>query len=206
MASVAVTYDFSANTTAASAEVDQNFTDLVNYINNRNDGSATWDSLKATSATATVLTINNSTGTNSIAVFQDNGSAVVTIPDAGGITFAGTTPATPVANTLYKQNVVKAFGAFDGTGTPGYGTNGSFNMDSTITDNGTGDYSVSINTNFGSAVYASIISAAYTGTATITSIGTSGTKAAGSMRMYVFDSAGTALDSTEVNFILIGAQ
>jgi hypothetical protein len=40
-----------------------------------------------TDSTGTALTVNNSTGANSIAIFQDNGTAVTTIADNGQITF-----------------------------------------------------------------------------------------------------------------------
>lgn len=91
MASVAVTYTFSANSTASAGEVNQDFSDLVNYINNRNGGSATWDSVYISSASIDpVLKVNNSTGTNNIANFQDNGSNVLTIADGGTTTVTAT--------------------------------------------------------------------------------------------------------------------
>lgn len=91
MTAVATTYTFVANTTANSGEVNQNFTDLVNYINNLNAGTTTWDAVYATSATNNpVLKINNSTGTNAIASFQDNGTAVLSIVDGGTTTVTAT--------------------------------------------------------------------------------------------------------------------
>lgn len=105
MASVAVTYTFSANTTAASAEVNQNYTDLVNYINNRNDGSATWDAVYVASASIDpVGRFNNSTGTNDILRCQDNGSNVFVVADGGIITQA-TQPSFNVTNSAGQTNV-----------------------------------------------------------------------------------------------------
>jgi hypothetical protein len=98
MASVAVTYTFSAGTTAASGQVNQNYSDLVTYINNRNSGASTWDALRATTSSAVHLFANNSTGSSSIALFHDNGTAVLEIADGGSSTFtanaASTVPVT----------------------------------------------------------------------------------------------------------------
>src|SRR3990167_472982 len=83
MASVAVTNTFTASTTAVASEVNANFTDLVNYINNRNSASATWDAVSALSTSTTVLIADNSTGTNDIVSFKDNGTSVFKISDGG---------------------------------------------------------------------------------------------------------------------------
>lgn len=45
MANVAVTNTFSAGTVIVSSQVNTNFSDLVNYINNRNGGGTAWDVL-----------------------------------------------------------------------------------------------------------------------------------------------------------------
>jgi len=101
MAAISVTYTFVANTTANSGEVNQNFSDLVNYINNRNSGSATWDSVYATSSSINpVLRINNSTGTNNIANFQDNGTNVMTIADGGAVVITATAGGTSIPLTV----------------------------------------------------------------------------------------------------------
>lgn len=51
----------------------------------------------------------------------------------------------------------RAWGSFDGTGTPAY--SGSGNMNATITDNGTGDYTVTFSTAMPDANYAINVSA-----------------------------------------------
>src|SRR3990167_11248840 len=110
MADVSVTYSFSANTTAASGEVNQNFTDLVNYLNARADGGTAWDGAYVESASVNpVLRVNNSSGTNNIAEFEDNGTNVVVIPDGGGITLVGAPPASPISNTVYRDNIIKGW-------------------------------------------------------------------------------------------------
>ena len=61
-----------------------------------------------------------------------------------GVTTAGSILVTGEGNsttTNLQQGLLKAWGNFDGSGT--VGTNDSFNMDS-LTDNGTGNYTVSI--------------------------------------------------------------
>ena len=118
MADVAVTYSFSANTTAASGEVNQNFTDLVNYVNNRNGGSATWDALYASSASNNpVLRINNSTGTNNIANFQDNGTNVFTIADGGATTITATAGGSSVPLTVNNNTSSGHIALFQDAGT-----------------------------------------------------------------------------------------
>lgn len=85
MATLAITWTFANNTTADGTQVNTNFSDVVTYINDRNSGSAVWEYVKATTSAGVPLTINNSTGSNSIAIFQDNGSAVFTVADGGDV-------------------------------------------------------------------------------------------------------------------------
>lgn len=60
---LAVTNTFAAATTADASQVNQNFTDIVDYINNRNDGTAEWAVVEvlATVAAAVVISGNQST-------------------------------------------------------------------------------------------------------------------------------------------------
>jgi hypothetical protein len=85
MTAPAVTNTFSNGTTADASQVNTNFSDLVTYITNRNDGSSTWDRLLVTSSSAVPLIVNNSTGTANIANFQDNGTNVFQILDGGDV-------------------------------------------------------------------------------------------------------------------------
>ncbi len=48
MADVSVTYQFVAQTTIVSSQVNTNFSDLVTYINNRNNAAAAWTALDVT--------------------------------------------------------------------------------------------------------------------------------------------------------------
>lgn len=85
MAAPSVTNNFVNNTTADGPAVSANFSDLVNFLANRNDGSASWDRCLVTSSSAVALIANNSTGTSNIANFQDNGSNVFQIVDGGDL-------------------------------------------------------------------------------------------------------------------------
>ena len=85
MAAPSVTNTFTNNTTADASEVNTNFTDLVDYISDRNDGSVAWERCLVTNASSVPLIINNSTGTVNIANFQDNGTNVFQIVDGGNV-------------------------------------------------------------------------------------------------------------------------
>lgn len=87
MAVVSVTNTFVAGGTIVAGDHNTNFTDLVNYINNRNDTTNTWDGCSISTADRVPLTVNNSTGANAIANFQDNGTTVASILDGGLLTY-----------------------------------------------------------------------------------------------------------------------
>lgn len=85
MAAPVVTNTFVANTTAQAGQVNTNFSDLVTYLSNRNDGTSTWDRCLVTSSSSVPFVANNSTGTSNIANFQDNGTNVFQILDGGSV-------------------------------------------------------------------------------------------------------------------------
>lgn len=85
MANLAVTNTFVDGTVITASGHNQNFSDIVNYINNRNDGSTAWDTLKVTNASSVPLVVNNGAGTNAIVNFQDDGTNVMTISDGGQV-------------------------------------------------------------------------------------------------------------------------
>lgn len=109
--------------------------------------------------------------------------------------------ATP-GNVNWHPGVAKAWVNFNGTGTPA--VLASHNVDSSITDHGTGEYTISFTTDFSSANYA------YAGIATLAgemAILTSQTaSAAGSKRIYVRHIDGSAKDPTEASLIAFGDQ
>ena len=86
--------------------------------------------------------------------FEAPGPIGSTTADTGELTnveLTGAAPSPPAANTIYKDNVAKAWINFDGTGT--IAIRDSFNV-SSITDNGVGDYTVVWDTDFADAKYA----------------------------------------------------
>ncbi len=89
MATLSVTNTLSSGADIIASEHNTNYSDIVTYVNDRNDGSATWERCLVTDATGVPLIVNNSTGTQNIANFQANGSNVFTIEDNGNVTLTG---------------------------------------------------------------------------------------------------------------------
>jgi hypothetical protein len=109
MTALTKTFDFSRFNENINFGLNIVLNDIVDYINNRNSAVAIWDALWATNATTVPLQINNSTGTQNIANFQDNGTNVLTIADGGATTVlqlkTGTTSsAYPVAEVADASN------------------------------------------------------------------------------------------------------
>ena len=72
-----------ASTTARAVDVETDMATLVNAHNNHDSGSSSWTVVKAAGATSVPLDVDNSTGTQNIATFKDNGAAVLAIKDGG---------------------------------------------------------------------------------------------------------------------------
>ena len=72
-------------------------------------------------------------------------SSFGTVEVASAMHVAGAPSGSPAANTIYKENICKAWINFNGTGT--IAIRDSFNVAS-ITDNGTGNYTVTFDTDF----------------------------------------------------------
>lgn len=68
MSDLSVTNTFVALTTAVASQVNQNFSDIVNYINNRDDGSATWDNMNVTATVGNPVTIKSNQSTTEVAI------------------------------------------------------------------------------------------------------------------------------------------
>lgn len=88
MSSLVFSTTYADGNALTAAQLNGTQSDVANYINNRNSGSSSWDAVSASSATNVPLTINNSSGTQDIARFQDNGTNVFLIEDGGYITAA----------------------------------------------------------------------------------------------------------------------
>ena len=65
---LAVTNTFASGATITAAGFNTNFTDVVNYINNRNDGTDEWQLVKVTSSTANCVVIVGSAATTEVSI------------------------------------------------------------------------------------------------------------------------------------------
>jgi len=122
-------------------------------------------------------------------------------------TFLGTPAASPAANTLYKDNIVKAWINFNGTGV--IAINDSFNVDS-ITDNGVGYYTITWDTDFGGTTYCWVGSARYwddNNASAIVSNELSDTKTGAALQIAIESPNATGKrDSPEINIMAMGDQ
>lgn len=75
-----------SNTLARAADVEIDMLTLFNAHNNHDTGTSKWTAIVAEGVTTVPLTANNSTGTQNIANFQDNGTNVLSIADGGATT------------------------------------------------------------------------------------------------------------------------
>ena len=92
--------------------------------------------------------------------------------------------------------VCRAFVRFNGTGTPAILSSGNV---SSITDNGTGDYTVNFTTAMPDANYMVLITVVSTGSSTVFAATGNMTLAAGSVRFVVRNTSGTATDIDLIN-------
>lgn len=101
----------------------------------------------------TSLSPTDPTADRTITVPDITGTMVVTTssPTLGAVTVTTVGPATPAANTLYTDNIVKGWIKFADSGTAGI--TDDFNVTS-IADNGTGDYTVTWDRDFANDSYA----------------------------------------------------
>lgn len=89
MPELQVSTTFSDGEIISAANFNTNYSDIVTYINNRNSSSSSWDSFYVTHATNVPIVANNSTGTQDIARFQDNGTNVFQIVNGGILNMLG---------------------------------------------------------------------------------------------------------------------
>lgn len=87
-----------ANTVARAADVETDMLTLFTAHNNHDTAASTWTAVSVAGSSTVPLTVNNSTGTQNVANFQDNGTAVVAIADGGATTITATgTTSVPLA-------------------------------------------------------------------------------------------------------------
>jgi hypothetical protein len=85
----------SSNTLARAVDVETDILTMFNAHNNHDTGTSKWQVGSFENSSSTVLIANNSSGTNDIVDFRDNGTSAFKVADAGVATFApgGTTKA-----------------------------------------------------------------------------------------------------------------
>ena len=110
--------------------------------------------------------------------------------------------------TQYHPGVVKAWGLLVGTGTPAFTT--SHNLDASVTDNGTGDYSITFTTDFSSANYI-MVSAGMNSSQAANDAGSpvvdfSTAKLTTGVRIRTPDNAGSPSDRAQSYIAFIGDQ
>lgn len=79
---------YTAHTNAAAADVESDVSNLYNTHNLHDAGTSKWTVVSALNALATPMIADNSTGTNSIVEFKDNGTTVWSIADGGNLVSA----------------------------------------------------------------------------------------------------------------------
>lgn len=103
----------------------------------------------------------------------------------------------------HHPTAVKGWVNFDGTGTPSI--KASRNVAS-ITDNGTGNYTVVWDTDFSSATYGVVVSAGVSGTRVLTDLLGSGSQATTGSQVFCFGTTGLGVDPTVVCMLACGDQ
>lgn len=89
MSDLSVPNLFSIGDVISSSKFNANYSAIVNYINDRNSASSSWDLFRVTNNSGVPLTVNNGAGTNSIAQFKDNSTTVCEVKDGGFVDFTG---------------------------------------------------------------------------------------------------------------------
>ena len=139
-------------------------------------------------------------------VFSQNINGTITesvrLDADGGLTVKIGSPTTPIANTIVKDNIVKGWINFNGTGT--IAINDSFNVTS-ITDNGTGDYIITWNTDFANANYC-VVGMTGGAAGTVVRIDNAVPLAVGATRINNLNAAMNLSDTTPICVLAIGDQ
>lgn len=100
----------------------------------------------------------------------------------------------------FHPSAAKAWASFNGSGTPAIIT--SYNMDSSITDNGAGDWTLNITTDFSSANFIAVASTNYDSNDMANAQAT----AAGTVRVKVVNTSGNGEDNTINSVVCFGDQ
>jgi hypothetical protein len=127
MATIARVKTWASLEILTASDLNSEYNNIVNYLNNADAGSTTWSRVLVTNSSAIPLVVNNSTGSVDIANFQANGANKFRLDSVGAATFASTlaiTGAATLSSTL------------DVTGTIKEATNRVFSKSSIFTTSG----------------------------------------------------------------------
>lgn len=101
-----------SNTLARAADVETDMLTLFNAHNNADTGTTKWTVVSVEGSSSVPLVVSNSSGTQNIANFQDNGSNVLTVADGGTTTVTatngGSSKALVVNNGTSTGNILEA--------------------------------------------------------------------------------------------------
>lgn len=232
MSVISKPYTFSAGATIIASEHNSNFDTIYNEFNgnitnsNIASGAAIVDTKLAQITTASKVSgaaitslsslpsgagvvpiANLATGTPDGTKFiRDDGTLQLPFTAASQAqmeTATSNVVAVTPLSTNWHPGVAKAWICFNGTGTPAVRV--SHNFDSSITDHGTGDYTVSMTTDFSSSNYAVAGFSINTASGDSLVAGVT-TPAAGSLRINVWSTATVAKDPEYCSIIMFGDQ
>ena len=123
--------------------------------------------------------------------------------NAASMTVTETAPtANPPANRIYNDNIIKAWAKWEiSGGAPAM--QDDFNLSSTITDNGPGDFTFTIETDMASTNY--VVAGDSHDSVNLFFVGAQN-RTAGTVRIQVSDNAGSLQDSGNNSFFIVGNQ
>lgn len=114
------TTSIAASTRARAQDVETDMAALFSAWNNADSGTTAWTVVKAEGASSVPLVVNNSSGTQNIAQFQDNGTVVLRLADGGTLTLSpgGTTSVTMSSTGIALSNsgIISGLGEADANG------------------------------------------------------------------------------------------
>lgn len=89
MTELAISNTFQEEELFDHAKWNTNYSDIVDYLNERNEATTTWDAFRIYRTDGVGLTVNNGSGSFSVCELRDNGTSYFTIDDGGTINAPG---------------------------------------------------------------------------------------------------------------------